>query len=142
MSGPILLALRILLAAALYAFLLLALWLMWRELRRSARQLSGSGQPPLILAYQVEGSPRTFRYAGLEMIIGRDPTCTLSLDDKTISARHSRLSYHHAQWWCEDLHSTNGTFLNTEPVNGPIVITSGDRLCCGELEFEITIESI
>lgn len=140
MSGNILLALRILLAAALYAFLFLALWLIWRDLRRSVRQLAGPDLPALSLLRQGVETPRRFRSTGAEIIVGRDPTCSLRLDDKTISARHARLSHHHSQWWLEDLHSTNGTFLNTETVNSAVVVASGDRVRFGELEFEISID--
>ena len=36
------------------------------------------------------------------------------------------LTYRQSQWWIEDLHSTNGTFLNQEAVLEPVVITDGD----------------
>jgi pSer/pThr/pTyr-binding forkhead associated (FHA) protein len=140
MSGTVLLALRILLAAALYAFLFLALWLMWRDLRRSTRQLAGPDLPVLSLIRLGAENARRFRSRGPEIIVGRDPTCSLRLDDKTISARHARLSHHHSQWWLEDLQSTNGTFLNAEMVDGAVVVASGDRVRFGELEFEINIE--
>jgi pSer/pThr/pTyr-binding forkhead associated (FHA) protein len=61
------------------------------------------------------------------------------LEEKTISARHARLYYEMAQWWAEDLHSTNGTFLNDELIASPMVLTSGDHLRCGEAIFEISI---
>jgi pSer/pThr/pTyr-binding forkhead associated (FHA) protein len=140
MSGTILLALRILLAGALYAFLILALWLVWRDLRRSTRQPGAPAQPALSLAMQGEPAGRRYRYAGPEIILGRDPTCNLRLENKTISARHARLSHHHGQWWVEDLHSTNGTFLNSETVSEPVVVASGDCLRCGDVEFEISID--
>jgi pSer/pThr/pTyr-binding forkhead associated (FHA) protein len=142
MIGTILLVVRILLAVALYAFLVFALWLMWRELRRTSKQTSaGPELPALSLALQNGDVRRRYRYTGPEVTIGRDPTCALRLEDKTISARHARLSYHHGQWWVEDLQSTNGAFLNEELIHEPIVVASGDHLRCGAVEFEITIEN-
>jgi pSer/pThr/pTyr-binding forkhead associated (FHA) protein len=35
----------------------------------------------------------------------------------------------------EDLGSTNGTYLNGEPVRGPQALQSGDRIRIGETEF-------
>lgn len=142
MTGTVLLALRIVLAVALYGFLFMALWVLWRDLRRQVSPLAGTGVPAIVLARrEFDASQQgVYRFETSEVLIGRDPTCNLRLDDKTISARHARLSYHHKQWWVEDLHSTNGAFLNTEGILEPIVIASGDRLRCGEVEFEITVE--
>jgi pSer/pThr/pTyr-binding forkhead associated (FHA) protein len=143
MTGIVLLVLRVLMAVALYAFLFLALWVLWRDLRRQARQEARPGTPVLSLVRHAaeEDTAHIYRFDIAEVVIGRDPTCSLRLDDKTISARHARLSYHHRQWWVDDLHSTNGTFLNTEGVTEPIVIASGDLLRCGAVEFDITMES-
>jgi pSer/pThr/pTyr-binding forkhead associated (FHA) protein len=139
-SGPILLALRLLLAVALYAFLVWALWLMWRDLRQQSRQLAAPAAPPLILTLKNDGAELTYRFTTAEVIIGRDPTCNLRLDEKTLSARHARLSYHHGQWWVEDLHSTNGTLLNAERVSEPVVAAAGDLLRCGAVLFEVNFE--
>jgi pSer/pThr/pTyr-binding forkhead associated (FHA) protein len=140
MSGPILLVIRIATAAALYAFLGWGLWLLWRDLRRHSRELGAPLNPPLMLTVEGEIQPATYRFTTPEVTIGRDSTCECSLDEPTISARHARLSYHHAQWWVEDLHSRNGSFLNDEPVRGQVVITSGDSLRCGSVVLVVAIE--
>ncbi len=82
----------------------------------------------------------TFIFEIPEIILGRDPTCTLNVDDQTISARHAKLSYHQSQWWVKDLGSTNGTFLNQERIEEQQVITSGDILQFGKIEYEIRIQ--
>jgi pSer/pThr/pTyr-binding forkhead associated (FHA) protein len=61
------------------------------------------------------------------------------LEDAAASARHARLSYHHNQWWLEDLGSTNGTLLNQEKLALPTVVISGDEFRCGETRFTITL---
>lgn len=140
MSGQILLALRIGMILALYAFLALALWLIWRDLRSESRRPTSASIPILMMTRRNQEGQPILRFTDTEVIVGRDPTCSLSLDEKTISARHTRLSYHHGQWWVEDLHSTNGTYLNLEAIGEPVVIASGDCLKCGAVEFEIEIE--
>lgn len=139
MSGPILLIIRFLLAAALYAFLGWALWTLWRDLRRGSEALVGPQAPLLSLILAGEEGDRPFRFTTPEVIIGRDPANDCPLEDKTISAQHARLSYHHGQWWVEDLGSRNGTFLNQEPVVEPLVVASGDRLRCGQVVLGISI---
>jgi pSer/pThr/pTyr-binding forkhead associated (FHA) protein len=137
MSGQLLLVLRILLAVSLYAFLGAALLILWRDLKRQAEILAASQSPPLTLL--VKDEQMAFHFTKPEVIIGRDPTCDAALQDKTISTEHARLSYHHNQWWLEDLQSTNGTFLNEEPVSAPIVITTGDQLRCGQVIMSIRV---
>jgi pSer/pThr/pTyr-binding forkhead associated (FHA) protein len=72
-------------------------------------------------------------------MVGRDPACDLILADKTVSGQHARLSYQMTQWWVEDLQSTNGSRLNQQAVSSPVVLTSGDELCFGQLVFQVQI---
>jgi pSer/pThr/pTyr-binding forkhead associated (FHA) protein len=137
MSGQILLVLRILLAASLYTFLGAALFVLWRDLKRQAEILAASQSPPLTLL--VKDGPTPFHFTKPEVIIGRDPTCDATLVDQTVSTEHARLSYHHNQWWLEDLQSTNGTFINEEQVTAPLVITTGDLLRCGQVVMSIRV---
>jgi hypothetical protein len=140
MSGPILLFLRIAGAVSLYAFLGWGLWLLWRDLRRQSRALGAPVHPALLLSLKDGAQPAMYRFTAPEVTIGRDSTCECRLNEQTISARHARLSYHHGQWWVEDLHSRNGTFLNDESVRNQVVITSGDSLRCGSIVFGIEVE--
>jgi hypothetical protein len=133
MSGPILLILRFLLVAGLLAFLVAILWLLWRDLARQRQQQSGIQPAPLTLI--TAGLARSFNIPTL--LIGRSPECDVCLDDATASAQHARLSYHHNQWWLEDLRSRNGTLLNDEPITTPTVITRGDIICCGGVEVRV-----
>ena len=135
MSGPIVLVIRILLSAALYGFLGWALWLLWSDLKTASRSASVKPAPPVSLESETE----TFNFSVSEVLIGRDRACDLHLVDRTISARHTRLSFHHGQWWAQDLNSRNGTFLNDEPVVEAVVLTNGDRLKCGAVDLNVNI---
>lgn len=134
MSGIVFLLLRILAALALFAFLGFVLWTLWRDMRQQEEVLAARRLPPIRLSLG-DGSQR--RFTTPEVVIGRDPACEMPLDDPTVSNNHARLSYHHGQWWLEDLHSTNGTFLNGEPVSIPLVVTGGDVLRCGQVELKL-----
>jgi len=52
-----------------------------------------------------------------------------------VSRRHARLLYCPEGWLLEDLHSTNGTFLNNMPVlpGQPVHVCTGDIIRCGQL---------
>jgi hypothetical protein len=131
MTGTVLLILRALLVVLLYAFLGWALYTLWRDLRHQSALQAARQVRPVLLTF--EGLEHGLSFAQLEVIIGRSSSCDILLEDKTVSGRHARLSYHHGQWWLEDLASTNGTFLNGEPVNTAVVLTNGDQIRCGQV---------
>ena len=139
MSGLILLVVRLALALVIYVFLAWVLLILWRGLKDQDKPKPISPFPTITLNLESEGSWVPFRYTGAEVVIGRDPTCGCVLDDATVSARHARLSYHHNQWWVEDLDSRNGTFLNNEPAIDALVLASGDQLRCGQVVFQVLV---
>ncbi len=138
----VLLIVRLLLAAALYAFLGWAAWLIWKSLRQQAGRMDAPGLPALSLVRAGGSQQQTFRFTRAEVIVGRERSCDCRLADKTISARHARLAYHHSQWWVEDLGSKNGTFLNQERIIQPVVLTTSDELRCGQVVLKVSIEGL
>jgi hypothetical protein len=92
-SGPTLLFLRILLAASLYAFLAAALLILWRDLKRQTEMARLQKAPQITL--QGSNGVGLYKFTKHEVMIGRDPTHDISLNDKTVSTQHARLTYHH-----------------------------------------------
>jgi pSer/pThr/pTyr-binding forkhead associated (FHA) protein len=136
----VLLVVRLLMAAALYAFVGWAFWLIWKDLRQQARQMEAPDLPALSLLRTDKSQEEVFRFTRTEVIIGRERGCDCRLEDKTISARHARLAFHHGQWWVEDLGSKNGTYLNQERISQAVVVTAGDELRCGQVVLRVEIE--
>ncbi len=140
MSGPVVLALRLLLTVSLYAFLAWAFLTLWREIRLQSVLLATRKIPPISLSISKNDQvSEVRRYIQAEVTIGRDPACECPVEDDSISARHARLSYHHNQWWLKDLDSTNGTLINTEKLAFPTVVISGDEFRCGKTLFTISL---
>ncbi len=140
MSGPVVLVLRLALAVSLYAFLGWAFICLWREIRQQGALLASRKVPPISLTISRGGpAPQTRHFIQPDVTIGRDPACECPVDDEAISARHARLSFHHSQWWLEDLDSTNGVLLNQEKLAMPTVIISEDEFKCGETSFVISL---
>jgi pSer/pThr/pTyr-binding forkhead associated (FHA) protein len=140
MSAPFVLALRVLLAISLYAFLGWTLLTVWRELRTQGTVLAARKIPGIGLAMQVrEQAPIQTYFTKSEILLGRDAHCDIPLPDDTVSIRHARLAFHHGQWWLEDLGSTNGTRLNKERVTIPTVVISGDTIDCGNASITINL---
>jgi len=139
MSAIIVLILRFFLAAALYGFLGWALFTVWRELKANSDLINSKQVPSISLLRADAGTQSPQVFVCPEIVIGRDPNCEYSIAHETVSAHHARLSYHHKQWWIEDLQSTNGTFLNDERVFTPTVMITGDELRCGQIYLQIVI---
>ena len=140
MSGLVVLLLRLLLAVSLYAFLILGFFTLWRDIKQQGMLLASRRVPPISLRIQSgDSSPQVRHFLLPEITLGRDPACECPLDNETVSARHARLSYHHSQWWLEDLNSSNGTILNQARLTLPTVIISGDVFTCGNASIIISL---
>jgi pSer/pThr/pTyr-binding forkhead associated (FHA) protein len=142
MSGLVVLVLRILLALALYGFLGLSLWTIWLDLKRTGIKTVSYQVKPIRLEVRIKKKSPFYRsFSRSEIIIGRDPSCDLSLEDEAVSAYHAKLSFHHGQWWLEDLDSTNGTKLNLDKLTTATVVISGDEIKCGKAQLVINLDS-
>ena len=139
MSGILLLVLRLAMALALYAFLGWAVLTLWRDIKRQSELMAVRRIPGIRLVQEVDTERKSYEFTVPELVIGRDQTCDLILDEKTVSTEHARLSYHHGNWWVEDLHSMNGTLLNLELLTTSAVLTSGDELQLGQVMLRIEI---
>jgi pSer/pThr/pTyr-binding forkhead associated (FHA) protein len=139
-TGPIVLVLRLLALAALYAYLGLALWIMGQTLRRASDAASTARVPVLRLEIRQKGQPAaSHNFTQSEVLVGRDPLADVPLKDKAVSTRHARLSFHDGHWWIDDLRSTNGTRLNREPLTGATVLAGGDEIKCGSARLLVSL---
>jgi FHA domain len=140
MTAVILLILRLGMAFALYVFLGWGFLVLWRDLKRHSDLLASRQVPQITLAAQmVEGDMVEYQFKGQEVLIGREQSCDVPLEDLTVSGQHARLVYHHGQWWIVDLNSRNGTYLNKEPVISQVVLATGDELKFGGVVVQIAI---
>jgi pSer/pThr/pTyr-binding forkhead associated (FHA) protein len=141
MIATIVLALRLALAITLYAFLGWAFYTVLQELRQQGNKLSSVKKPGITLYIKIEQGKESVRhFTQPELVLGRDANCDLSVMDEALSAHHARITYHHGQWWLDDLNSTNGTFLNHERLTTSAVIITGDEFRCGNTNFSIRVD--
>lgn len=142
MTAALVLVLRVALALALYAFLGWSLLTLWQELKLQGDFLTSRKKPGILLTVQIgQGRERKHQFFQAEITIGRDPNCDLPIMDEAISAHHARIAYHHAQWWLEDLNSTNGIFIGGNKVAVPTVLIPNDQFRCGNVTFTVKMES-
>lgn len=141
-----LLALKVAFVVLLYLFI-------WRVVRVSSRDLTvgqesmvlapvRSAKPPpqrgtgrLVVTRSPELAEGTELVIGHELVAGRDaPDIPLGADGYA-SGRHARFARGIDADVVEDLHSTNGTFVNGERVSGPRSLRDGDLVTIGQTQL-------
>ena len=131
MLAVIILVIRYLASICLFVFLGWVIVTLWRELRFQS-QVVATNKIPVITLFTENGQDiESVDFSKPEVLIGRDDGCDFTINEEVVSAHHARLYFKSSQWWIEDLHSTNGTYLNDERVDTPTVIIKGDELRIG-----------
>lgn len=75
-----------------------------------------------------------------QFVIGRDPKCNLRPASAMISKQHCALFVKDGKVLLRDFDSTNGTFVNDQPVKGVVPLADGDILKVGPLQFKVNVE--
>jgi FHA domain len=60
------------------------------------------------------------------VLVGRDPTCDVWLDDPRVSRIHAALRRRGNAFWVQDLDSSGGTFVGGTPVTGARELRPGE----------------
>jgi pSer/pThr/pTyr-binding forkhead associated (FHA) protein len=149
-----LLALRLLALAVLYAFLILIIYVVWRDLRTAApaQQASGpavtsadgmeipAGYLRLVTGQEASLQPGATFPLEAHVTVGRAPDNHIVLSDTYVSSYHARLDRRDGEWWLTDLGSRNGTRLNDVPITKPVPLVDGDVIGLGRVELKLEIE--
>jgi hypothetical protein len=138
-------ALRILLSLILYAFLGLAFWVVWRDLRATRAQAEAQARERATLVVVEPGETDLLPGDRLPLLpvttLGRALTNTVVLADSFASAEHARLAQRYSRWWLEDLGSRNGTLLNEVRLQPgqPVAVVEGDLLGVGNVRLRVRL---
>jgi len=76
-----------------------------------------------------------------QFVVGRDPQCHLRPASPLISKRHCAILQREDKAFVQDFGSTNGTFVNDQPVKGEVELHHGDKLAIGPLLFSVRLEA-
>jgi predicted component of type VI protein secretion system len=130
----LILVLRLLLVALLYAFLVVVLRMAYSGTRQSASQrlslrVIEAGASSLQAGDILNVAPGT--------TMGRDGRADLVLGDTAVSAEHARVDRVGRGWTVTDLGSTNGTRVNDTVVKGQARLAAGDVLALGTVRLEV-----
>jgi FHA domain len=96
----------------------------------------GAGGAPKLRVRTAAGLPAGAAYDLSDgALLGRGEAADIRLEDTFASASHARLVPQGEVMVLEDLGSTNGTYLNGEPLRGPQPLHVGDSIRIGDSEF-------
>jgi len=108
----------------------------------SLRYVQGVVQVPqvyLVTNFLADCTQSLFQPDGV-WVVGRDRANALPIQDKRLSRRHAAIHYVDGQgFYLVDLNSTNGSFVNGEPIKQCILLKDGDRVRLGSLAFSFFI---
>lgn len=82
------------------------------------------------------------RHAFVEapLVLGRGPDCGFPLQDLSVSWQHARITPQGGDdYVLEDLHSTNGTLVNGQPVTAPRLLRDGEKIVVGGTVLRFTL---
>lgn len=69
-------------------------------------------------------------------LIGRSKKCNIFIPDPYLSKQHARIFFHNAEFYIEDLKSTNGTSVNGKKIGSrPVKLKDSDKISIGHLSF-------
>lgn len=117
-----------------------------RDYRATLVTTTGAGTPPpaarsdpgsacLVVIYGQEIGRRIELSAGATLDAGRSLQTDLPLDDDAVSRRHARVAWTNGAFFVADLGSTNGTYVNDQPVKEHRLI-DGDQIKIGRSIFK------
>jgi pSer/pThr/pTyr-binding forkhead associated (FHA) protein len=136
----LILFIRLLFSALLYVFLGAVFFLLWRDIKSSARhQIAPTirerpGQLRVLRGHNgfSEGTLLTLTPF---TTIGRSDNNSIVITDPYASGEHALLTWRNGQWWLEDRDSRNGTLLNDIPVDAPVIVSHGDVIGIGHMQL-------
>lgn len=71
------------------------------------------------------------------MIVGRSQNCDISINDEKISRQHFAISDRKGQFYIEDLHTTNGTWVNGKKLSFSMKLNPGDTIRAGDVAMTV-----
>src|ERR1700733_1311745 len=72
-----------------------------------------------------------------DYVIGREAVCEVHLEVELVSRRHAQLTVNFDHVLIEDLGSSNGTFVNGEPVKEPTRLWPNQQIQIGSARVDI-----
>lgn len=84
-----------------------------------------------LVVLEGTGPGKRLEIGASPITIGRGATQTLVCNDRDVSRQHAKVSLLNGEVYIEDLHSTNGTFVDEQRISGSVALREGARIRMG-----------
>jgi hypothetical protein len=88
--------------------------------------------PNYVLVFEtLKGGPKTFDIKDGSTIVGRDASCTISVDDGSVSRKHAELVLRGSKLTLKDLDSKNHTYIDNQRISTEVEVKVGTEIAFG-----------
>lgn len=105
--------------------------------QRQPKQRKRRGAPTRLVISEGANAGVSVPLADAPILLGRGADATIRLDDDYVSTRHARFVPHGEDWYVEDLGSTNGTYIGSQRITTPMVVSIGVQVRVGKTIAEL-----
>jgi len=91
---------------------------------------AGEGEGACLITIHGENLGKKYDLDLNEMVIGRSDTSNITVNEENVSRHHAKITKVEAEYFIEDLKSTNGTFVNTKKIE-KVSLREGDLVLIG-----------
>ncbi len=106
-----------------------------RPITAAPAPMAGSGTARLVTVNPVAPVPPEYSLIKDEVTLGRGTENDLVVPHASVSRAHARIQRRNGAYHLVDLNSTNGTFINDQPVHGSVPLNPGSQVRLGEVSF-------
>jgi serine phosphatase RsbU (regulator of sigma subunit)/pSer/pThr/pTyr-binding forkhead associated (FHA) protein len=91
----------------------------------------------VLLTLKGPNAGRQFPLEGTTTVLGRQADAHICLESQAVSRHHARILHENGQFFVEDLHSSNGTFVNGQRIRERVALNQDDMLQIGPYSFVV-----
>ncbi|MBV8774104.1 MAG: FHA domain-containing protein, partial [Deltaproteobacteria bacterium] len=94
-----------------------------------------AGEARLTTVEPIDPIPAEYTLLKMEVSLGRGEDNDIVIPHPSVSRSHARLARHDGSFVLTDLNSTNGSYVNNNPVQGSVVVSNGAEVRLGDIRF-------
>ncbi|MFH1017525.1 MAG: GGDEF domain-containing protein [Pseudomonadota bacterium] len=108
--------------------------------KKSAQGEKLRERAPCVVVVEGNNLGMTFHLSKRSMSVGRSDQNDIYLHEDGVSRQHARIDVGEGTYKISDLKSTNGTFVNDEPIKQAVTLKDGDKIRLGEVVLRFSYQ--
>src|SRR5260370_4975463 len=91
----------------------------------------------ILLTLKGPNAGHQYPLEGASAVLGRQADADICLESQAVSRHHARLLFENGGYYVEDLHSSNGTYVNGKRIRERVAVTKEDTPQIGPYLFAV-----